>query len=191
MAYHQVQREDIEALRFLQPKNARLVKPKRGLRGAHILVDYRKPDSKATVEVTPKMVKWFTTGGLVTPHKRETVDNPDMEVYALTSRGKDFAERDLRAVGQRAEAENGTVKEIILKAVQEAGKTGIAAETIKTMLLDKHGIRTHYKTVGMTLYRFSTEGLVRRKGWTWFAKPQKKTRTVTPAEVVDSGTTLH
>lgn len=38
--------------------------------------------------------------------------------------------------------------------------------------LEMAGIKTHEKTVGMTLYRLLREGKLRREGWDWFFIPE-------------------
>jgi hypothetical protein len=48
---------------------------------------------------------------------------------------------------------------------------GATAREVRAHLLSAHGIETHEKTPGMTLYRLLKDGLVRRKGRTWFAVP--------------------
>lgn len=66
-----------------------------------------------------------------------------------------------------AESQRGTIRDLVLTFVQEH-KTGVKADDIKKWLAFQYAIETHDKTVGMTLYRLSKEGLVRRQGHTWF-----------------------
>jgi hypothetical protein len=46
---------------------------------------------------------------------------------------------------------------------------GATARQVRQHLLSAHGIETHEKTPGMTLYRLMKDGLARREGRTWHA----------------------
>jgi hypothetical protein len=59
----------------------------------------------------------------------------------------------------------------ILEFLQGAAALGSKAAPIRDFL-KQQGINTHEKTVGMTLYRLSQEGLVRRDGRIWFFIPE-------------------
>lgn len=63
------------------------------------------------------------------------------------------------------------VKNIVLDELRKAGARGSKAAPIRQILISIYGIETHEKTVGMTLYRLSREGLARRDGVTWFFVP--------------------
>jgi hypothetical protein len=66
--------------------------------------------------------------------------------------------------------ERPRIRDRILDHLKSVGR-GLKAAEIREYLLAGHGIKTHEKTVGMTLYRLSQEGLVRRDGRTWFFVP--------------------
>ncbi len=63
------------------------------------------------------------------------------------------------------------VRSIVLQQLETAGMTGLHASEIKDYLSNQ-GVETHEKTVGMTLYRLSKEGLARRERRTWFFVPE-------------------
>lgn len=64
-------------------------------------------------------------------------------------------------------SKRASIKDLALGYVQ-LHEEGVKAEQIRKWLFSVYGIRTHDKTVGMTLYRLSKEGLVHREGHTWF-----------------------
>lgn len=72
---------------------------------------------------------------------------------------------DLHSPGAR-------VRDIALQQLREAGTKGLKASAIRQHIHSVVGRELHGKTVGMTLYRLSREGLVRREGHTWFAVPE-------------------
>jgi hypothetical protein len=61
-----------------------------------------------------------------------------------------------------------TIREMVLDRLKEAGDEGTKARPIRAFVEDKLGRELHAKTVGMTLYRLSKEGLARSEGHTWF-----------------------
>ena len=61
-----------------------------------------------------------------------------------------------------------TVREVSLNLLEGAGSLGMKADRIRDYLDRTYGLSVHEKTVGMTLYRLSRDGLVRRTGHTWF-----------------------
>lgn len=63
------------------------------------------------------------------------------------------------------------IKDFVADSLRKAGDHGIKAAEIRLLLQATHNIETHEKTVGMTLYRLSREGLARRDGITWFFVP--------------------
>jgi hypothetical protein len=73
-----------------------------------------------------------------------------------------------------AKVENldGSVREMVLQLLNEAGAKGTTASTVREAIEKSRGAELHYKTVGMTLYRLSQEKLARREGRTWFAVPE-------------------
>ncbi|NDE91088.1 MAG: hypothetical protein EB059_08145 [Alphaproteobacteria bacterium] len=64
------------------------------------------------------------------------------------------------------------VQDIVLDRLKKAGDKGSKAAPIQCYIKDTYNIDIHEKTVGMTLYRLSKEGRVRRNGHFWFFVPQ-------------------
>jgi hypothetical protein len=62
------------------------------------------------------------------------------------------------------------ISEAILTYLRSVGGRGVQVAEIKRHLLDAYGLVTHQKTPGMTLYRLSQQGVVRRDGRDWFAE---------------------
>jgi len=63
-----------------------------------------------------------------------------------------------------------TVKDLVLERLSQAGSMGSKAAGIREYIKRAYYIDTHEKTVGMTLYRLSQAGLVRREGHRWFPR---------------------
>lgn len=68
-------------------------------------------------------------------------------------------------------AKEPRIRDITLECLRAAAPSGMKSAEIRSLLANTHNIKTHEKTVGMTLYRLSTERLVRRSGRTWFFVP--------------------
>ena len=67
---------------------------------------------------------------------------------------------------------NRTVRDIVLEAAQQAYPSAVRAAALRKQL-ELQGIIVHEKTVGMTLYRLSREGVIERKGKAdWFFVPE-------------------
>jgi len=67
------------------------------------------------------------------------------------------------------------IKQIVLARLSAAGASGTKIAPIKEFI-SKLGVEMHDKTVGMTLYRLSKDGLARRDGRTWFyVAPKEET----------------
>lgn len=66
-----------------------------------------------------------------------------------------------------------TVRELVLEAAQLAYPNAVKATALHNQL-EEAGHRLHDKTVGMTLYRLSQDGYVRRKGREWFFVPESE-----------------
>lgn len=79
-----------------------------------------------------------------------------------------------------------TIKERILEAVERAYPKAVRAAVLRQYLEDEFRIKTHEKTVGMTLYRLLRDGYVRRKGWDWFFVPEADRRKPTATEERES-----
>jgi hypothetical protein len=65
-----------------------------------------------------------------------------------------------------------TVREGVLAKLKADAEKGFKAADIRAFLASAYGMQLHEKTVGMTLYRLSQDGLARREGRTWFFVPQ-------------------
>lgn len=72
------------------------------------------------------------------------------------------------------------VREVILSELQKALPNGLKASQIQDFILREYSRDLHEKTVGMTLYRLSLQGLVSRDRRTWFFVQQ-------PAETKNPG----
>lgn len=70
-----------------------------------------------------------------------------------------------------------SVKVFVLNALRAAYPSHVYAAALRDQLR-QHGADIHSKTVGMTLYRLSQEGLVRREGTRWYFVPKNE---ATPA----------
>jgi hypothetical protein len=76
--------------------------------------------------------------------------------------------------GPEADTDGGTVREIVLRYLKNSAVRGAKASDIRQHIETLRGEQLHEKTVGMTLYRLSLDGLVRREGRTWFFVPETK-----------------
>jgi len=90
---------------------------------------------------------------------------------------EDFEEIDAGDAGQAMLFEGSTpdrpsIRELALDRLRSAGAAGTKARAIREYIESTYKIRLHYKTVGMTLYRLSQDGLARREGQTWFIVPE-------------------
>jgi hypothetical protein len=65
-------------------------------------------------------------------------------------------------------AETPRIRDRVLAYLEAKYPSGCLASELREHLLNSFGTETHEKTVGMTLYRLSKQGLVTRKGRTWF-----------------------
>ncbi|MGE0735104.1 MAG: hypothetical protein AB7G15_10190 [Alphaproteobacteria bacterium] len=64
------------------------------------------------------------------------------------------------------------IRDIVLERLRVAGPGGSKAAPIRAYIEDVTKKRIHDKTVGMTLFRLSKQGLARRSGIKWFFVPQ-------------------
>lgn len=71
------------------------------------------------------------------------------------------------------------IREIALEMVERAYPGPIKAADIRAEL-EKVGRTTHYKTIGMTLYRLSVDRIVKRRGINWFFVPEGQRAKETP-----------
>jgi hypothetical protein len=61
-----------------------------------------------------------------------------------------------------------TIRDLVLEAAHQAFPNPIRASAVRKDIERLRGSQLHEKTIGMTLYRLSQEGLVRRSGIDWF-----------------------
>ena len=76
-------------------------------------------------------------------------------------------------------------KDLALDLLKEAYPLPMRANDVKEAIEKKLGRTFHSKTPGMSLYRLSKEGLVRRQGWDWFFIPQGSGLPVVETEAED------
>jgi hypothetical protein len=67
-----------------------------------------------------------------------------------------------------------SIRETVLDRLRVATSHGANARSIRQYIERLRGTKLHEKTVGMTLYRLSQEGLARREGRIWFFVPEAK-----------------
>jgi hypothetical protein len=102
----------------------------------------------------------FSAGGL-DPSQTTTKDEDSGAV-----------EQQLMLPPSTDETDQSSVREMALAKLTEASVQGTTASEIRDHIEKVRGTKLHSKTVGMTLYRLSQDGLARREGRTWFAVPQ-------------------
>lgn len=78
------------------------------------------------------------------------------------------------------------VRDLVLDRLREVGIGGDKAASIRGRIEAQNSLRLHEKTVGMTLYRLSKEGLVHRKGQTWFYGSQAERTLLASPEGPDA-----
>jgi hypothetical protein len=64
-----------------------------------------------------------------------------------------------------------SIKDYAIDAAKQAWPNPIRVSILRQQL-ETIGIKTHQKTIGMTLYRLLKEGLLRRRGRDWFFVPE-------------------
>jgi hypothetical protein len=67
-----------------------------------------------------------------------------------------------------------SIRDLVIERLEAAGAVGALASDIRKYIEALRGTELHEKTVGMTLYRLSRDGLARREGRTWFFVPEAK-----------------
>jgi hypothetical protein len=67
-----------------------------------------------------------------------------------------------------------SIRDLTLAELQSASANGTTATAIRQRIEQTRGTELHFKTVGMTLYRLSKDGLARREGRNWFFVPETK-----------------
>ena len=73
-----------------------------------------------------------------------------------------------------APIERPPIRSIVLDQLNAAGPEGVKAADLRAYIERTFGDPIHEKTVGMTLYRLSQDGAVRRDGHTWFLVNSQK-----------------
>lgn len=81
------------------------------------------------------------------------------------------------------------IRTAILDYMRSVGGKGAKAGEVRQHLSDAYGITVHDKTPGMTLYRLSKDGLVKRKGRNWYAVEGKKENEASSADTGDASET--
>jgi hypothetical protein len=95
-------------------------------------------------------------GGAPEPSSEEQVGDKADQVGELNESGSNTAPR---------------VRDTVLERLKIAGDAGLKAKDIRDFYEATFGVKLHEKTIGMTLYRLSVDGLVRRDGRVWFYVP--------------------
>jgi len=100
---------------------------------------------------------------------------PEVAVQPIPSANEndDEAETEEQFELQQDEAIDGTVRELVLEQLKAVGAKGTTSTALREYIESARNTKLHYKTVGMTLYRLSKDGLVSRHGRTWFIAPPK------------------
>lgn len=100
------------------------------------------------------------------PPTSVTLETPEVNIEAQT---EDIppSENSLGA--------DASVRALALERLKIAGSSGAKASEIRAHIENLKGAPLHSKTVGMTLYRLSTDGLAVREGLLWFCVPPDKT----------------
>ncbi|RWC72749.1 MAG: hypothetical protein EOS30_15275 [Mesorhizobium sp.] len=85
------------------------------------------------------------------------------------------------------ESETPRIKDVVIERLRQSGEEGARLSEIKEFVTAQ-GIPMHEKTVGMTLYRLSKDGLTRRAGRTWYYVPpaEQEGRIVAEGQVEPS-----
>lgn len=99
----------------------------------------------------------------------------ELDAGARTFGFKILAGADQDAVGSAEDAEGGQLfKDGALRALREAYPRPLKAADIRSRVEADLARRFHDKTAGMTLYRLSKSGHVRREGHRWFFVPDSE-----------------
>ncbi len=118
-------------------------------------------------------------GGRVVKHLADKQNEAAKEAEAEAPEGDEASASDEASDDREyPPAKDGmpTIREIVLAQLAAAAETGIKAADIRRFIEQTYSQTVHEKTVGMTLYRLSKDGLSRREGRTWFsAAPSAKT----------------
>lgn len=74
-----------------------------------------------------------------------------------------------------------TIKDQVAAAARDSYPNPVRASALRKQL-EVSGLSIHEKTIGMTLYRLSREGVIRRQGWDWFFVPESQRENVAPKD---------
>jgi hypothetical protein len=69
------------------------------------------------------------------------------------------------------EDSGASIRELTLEYLAAAAPAGLKASEVQALIEGRRKTNLHPKTAGMTLYRLSQDGLVRREGRMWFYVP--------------------
>ncbi len=94
----------------------------------------------------------------------------DRVEHALKS--TNVAVSDATQIAAHAAPTMPKIRDIVLDRLRAVGNRGTRALPIRKYIEDTYHQDIHEKTVGMTLYRLSQEGLVHRMGHVWFFGPE-------------------
>jgi hypothetical protein len=81
-----------------------------------------------------------------------------------------------------------SVRQVVLTYLKYKAEEGAKAREIQDFIESLRGVPLHEKTIGMTLFRLSKDGNVRREGRTWFFVPEAKNPAVSPAGSINRDT---
>lgn len=94
------------------------------------------------------------------------------QVPQITTESPAAASRESRIISQVPVGDDmPKVSDIILEQLKIAGDKGSKAATIRDYIFNTYSRSLHEKTIGMSLFRLSKKGLVRRIKQTWFFVP--------------------
>jgi len=152
---------------------------RKALNAAYIAAEKRR-DSAATAfeafgfntnskelwkEVKAAMGPVAWSEGFVLGGRMPVVTNPQ----EAQSEEADQSTKETDEAAAPAKQDIPTVREIVLAQLGAAGDAGVKAANIRKFIEETYSQTVHEKTVGMTLYRLSKDGLARRDGRTWFS----------------------
>lgn len=95
----------------------------------------------------------------------------------VTSQAPPLPLTDTRSVPPQS-----SISKLLLERLHQIGSKGSKAQQLRDWLKKTHDIDSHYKTVGMSLYRLSQDSppKVHRKGHVWFFGPPQEEQPKNP-----------
>lgn len=115
----------------------------------------------------------------------------DHEMKLISDTSVKSVSRQVTVVDKRTESIEGktetseppNIRDLIINKLKRSSKEfGVTSAVIRRYLENDLHVSMHEKTVGMTLYRLSRDGLVRREGRNWFYIPTVKNSAEDEAE---------